>query len=60
MNNNQINRRSAAPKTAFFRQVIVSAVALVIMGAGAWSLWAKQRHITPIFQAMKSAAMVQR
>lgn len=48
MKNNQINSQdAAAPKTAFFRQLIVSAVALIIMGAGAWSLLGQQAPYHP-------------
>jgi hypothetical protein len=48
MKNNQSNSRGAAtPKTAIFRQMIVSAVALVIVGVGAWSLLGQQAPYHP-------------
>lgn len=46
-NNRSVSQGASAPKTAFFRQFIVSAIALVIMGVGAWSLMGQQAPYHP-------------
>lgn len=48
MKNNQSDAQGAAtPKTAIFRQMIASAVALMIVGVGAWSLLGQQAPYHP-------------